>query len=423
MYRAAFKNRAFSLFYIGTVSSDLGDVVAGIGFLLVVYQITKSSTQTTGVAIAETLPYILFGLVGGAVSDFLSRRKLMLTLDFSRGLLQIGTFLLFTIGHLPYMLILVVVFCIQSAGCFFNPAQKSLLPQLVQKDQLTTTNALVNISTNSMSVLAPLVTAILLTYGGLGSFFAFDAASYFVSTICLWHLRPYLEEGNGSQEVSSLEGERKTDTPHFMEQLQTIPQRIWEFARFTASHRHLLILFITTFLVVLFHTWAWQIGLLLKAETTISDGKQLYTSLLATYAVVSIVTNLLIPQRWKKLSLAHYLAGSVVWGCGIFALGFVHSLPLLFLCVAIIGIGLPFGSQSRVFLLQTEVPEEMHGQGFSFAAMLLYFSNLISLSLFGWLSLHFSLNLLLIVGGGGIIFVAACVLLWTRQPLFSRRGF
>jgi len=421
VYRTAFRNRAFFLFYIATVCSDLGDVVAGIGFLLIAYQITKSSVQTTGVAIAEILPYILFGLIGGAVSDFLSRRKLMLTLDFSRGLLQIGTFVLFNLGHLPYVLILAVVFCIQSAGCFFNPAQKALLPQLVQADQLTTTNALVNISTNSMSVLAPLVTAVLLAYGGLGSFFAFDAASYFVSTLCLWYLRPYLEEENDVQKDTSVQPERKASTTRLGKQIRTIPQRIWEFACFTTSHTQLLTLFITTFLVVLFHTWAWQVGLLLKAETTIPNGKQLYTSLLAVYAAVSILTNLFIPQRWKQLSLAHYLAGSVIWGFGIVALGFVHSLPLLFICVAIIGIGLPFGSQSRVFLLQTEVPKEMRGQGFSFAAMLLYFSNLLSLSLFGWFSTRLSLSLLLMIGGGGIIFVAGCVLLWTRQQFFKRR--
>jgi len=420
VYRKTFRNRAFLLFYIGTACSDLGDVVAGIGFLLVVYQITRSSEQTTGVAIAETLPYILFGLIGGAVSDFLSRRKLMLTLDFSRGLLQIATFVLFNLGHLPYVLILAVVFCIQSAGCFFNPAQKTLLPQLVQADQLTTANAFVNISTSSMSVLAPLVTAVLLLYGGLGIFFAFDAVSYFVSTLCLWSLRPYLHEEHDVHEDTSVQSERKASTAPLRKQIQTIPHRIWEFVCFTFSHPQLLTLFITTFLVVLFHTWAWQVGLLLLAETTTPNGKQLYTSLLAVYAAVSILTNLIIPQCWKQLSLAHYLAGSFIWGFGIFALGFVHSLPLLFICVAIIGIGLPFGSQSRVFLLQTEVPKEMHGQGFSFAAMLLYFSNLLSLSFFGWLSTSVSPSFLLMIEGGGIIFVAGCIILWTHQHFFKR---
>ncbi|BCL77997.1 MFS transporter [Ktedonobacteria bacterium brp13] len=408
------------LFYIGAACSNLGDVIAGIGFLLVVYQTTKSSEQTTGVAIAETLPYILFGLIGGAVSDFLSRRKLMLTLDFLRGLLQIATFVLFNLGHLPYVLILAIVFCIQSAGCFFNPTQNTLLPQLVQADQLTTANALVNISTSSMSILAPLVTAVLLLYGGIGTFFAFDAASYFVSTLCLWSLRSYLQEEYDDQEDTFVQS-KKASTVLLRKQIRAIPQRIWKFACFTTSHSQLLTLFITTFLVVLFNTWAWQVGLLLKAETIIPNGKQLYTSLLAVYAVISILTNVIIPQYWKRLSLTHYLLGSVTWGFGIFALGFVYSLPLLFMCVAIVGIGLPFGSQSRVFLLQTEVPKEMRGQGFSFAAVLLYFSNLLSLSLFGWLSTRVSLSLLLRIEGGGIISVAICIILWTYQQSVPTR--
>lgn len=418
MYREVLRNRAFLLYFSGTVTSGLGDVIAGMGFLFAVYEMTGSSLKTTGVAIAETIPYLLFGLIGGAVSDRIPRLKVMIYLDAARGVLQVVTFVLFITGHLPYALILVIVFAIQTAGCFFNPADRAMVPQLVPENRLTTANALVGMSFNSMPVLAPFVTAAMFATTGLGGFFILDALTYFVSFACLMRLSTYRPDLLARP--ADWSGEAEGDSPAgFRGIVRGLPRQVWSFALFTRTRSTLVLLFVTTFAVVFFNTWAWQVGLLLKAGDVSSDGKQLYATLMGIYAAFSILASLLIPRYFERLGVGHYVVGSFVWGTGVLAIAFAASPVTLAVCAAVVGLGLALGSQSRVFVLQTDVPEAMRGQGFAFAAVLLYLSNVVSLSLFGWLSERSSLWILFVAAGGGIVLVSAVAALWlasSRRP-------
>lgn len=67
--------------------------------------------------------------------------------------------------------------------------------------------------------------------------------------------------------------------------------------------------------------------------------------------------------------------------------------------VLVAAIGLPISSLVRVYLLQTYLPTEKLGRGFSFNAFLLYFSNAVSLGIFGMLSLFLSTRILFIICG------------------------
>ena len=48
-------------------NSQLGDVLAGLAFLFISYELTESATLTTVIAISQATPYLLFGLIGDAV--------------------------------------------------------------------------------------------------------------------------------------------------------------------------------------------------------------------------------------------------------------------------------------------------------------------------------------------------------------------
>ncbi|MDQ0217897.1 hypothetical protein ELQ35_00190 [Peribacillus cavernae] len=50
---------------------------------------------------------------------------------------------------------------------------------------------------------------------------------------------------------------------------------------------------------------------------------------------------MLIPLMWEKLTLKIYLIGSVVWCAGILFLGFADNLPVYFVGVLIVAIGVP----------------------------------------------------------------------------------
>lgn len=55
-----------------------------LAFLFLAYDTTESSLHTTGVVISQVLPYLLFGLVGGVVTDWIDKKNLLMTTDLIR---------------------------------------------------------------------------------------------------------------------------------------------------------------------------------------------------------------------------------------------------------------------------------------------------------------------------------------------------
>src|SRR5205814_10247629 len=67
----------------GTVSA-LGDGVTAVAAPLLVARLTGNPLQVSGVAVAATLPWLLFSLLSGGLVDRLDRRRVMVVVDTVR---------------------------------------------------------------------------------------------------------------------------------------------------------------------------------------------------------------------------------------------------------------------------------------------------------------------------------------------------
>ncbi|UOQ48672.1 hypothetical protein MUN88_00470 [Gracilibacillus caseinilyticus] len=85
MFRKVWRNKHIRFYPRGSGISKFGDVLSGMAFLFLAYDLTKLNSLTTVMAIAETVPYLLFGLIGGVVADWANKKKLLIILDFSAG--------------------------------------------------------------------------------------------------------------------------------------------------------------------------------------------------------------------------------------------------------------------------------------------------------------------------------------------------
>jgi DHA3 family macrolide efflux protein-like MFS transporter len=395
MYQTVLRNRSFLLYFLGGSVSRLGDVLSGLAFLFLAHDLTRSSWHTTGVVIAETVPYLLFGLVGGVIADWIPKKKLLITIDLLRAPLICSVFLLHNAGHLSYGYLLFIGFLIQCLGCFFNPAHRALLPLITSAEERPASNSLMDTASRGVQVLSPALTATFLSLGGAAVFFAFDAVTYLVSAACLTRLTV----------------NEKVTTAGKARRLGDIVPSIREFVSWTKGETTLRKLFVVTFLTVFFNTWVWEVGLLLAVKQLTVDGEQWYSTLQGVFGGIVILTNLILPLVCKRLTLRTYLFGGLIWGLGVLLLGSAFNLALCFLSVVIAGVGMPLAGLSRVYLLQQHVPEEQMGRGFSFNAMLLYLSNVLSLGIFGWISRYVPLGVLFLFCGG-MMAATACYSLY-----------
>jgi MFS family permease len=191
-------NRDFRLLFAGSSVSALGDQFTLVALPWLVLRLTGSPAALGLVLAAMALPRAIFMLIGGAMVDRLSARRILL---LARGInavlvaLLAGLVLTGTIG-MPA--IYAIALGIGVATAFAYPAGSALLPQLVVPTQLASANALL-MSVRQLSLfigpaLAGLVIGIHAGHGGaeargLGAAFAIDAASFLASLASLWLIR------------------------------------------------------------------------------------------------------------------------------------------------------------------------------------------------------------------------------------------
>src|SRR5215218_9793458 len=104
------RNRDFVLLWSGQVVSTLGTRASGVAFPLLVLQLTGSPSRAGLVAFAQTLPFVLLFLPGGAVVDRHDRKRLLLASDAGRALAFVSLVAAIALDHVWLAHILGVAF-------------------------------------------------------------------------------------------------------------------------------------------------------------------------------------------------------------------------------------------------------------------------------------------------------------------------
>jgi len=141
-FRALLKNRPFMVLWFGQVLSQIADKVFFVLLisLLESYQPPQmfANSMRSALMVAFTLPAILFGSAAGIVVDRLPKKPMMIAADLIRAVLMLS------IPLLPkqFIILLVITFLISSVTQLFAPAEQSVIPLLVKRENLMSANAL-----------------------------------------------------------------------------------------------------------------------------------------------------------------------------------------------------------------------------------------------------------------------------------------
>ena len=124
----------FRRMWFGQIVSDFGDGMTLLGLLILTQRLTGSTVALAGVAIAATLPMIIFGIPAGALVDRMDRRHAMIIADLGRAAAVAG----FMIVRSPDLMWLLygLAFVQASIGTLFTPAKSALIPLVVPEDKL-----------------------------------------------------------------------------------------------------------------------------------------------------------------------------------------------------------------------------------------------------------------------------------------------
>ncbi len=184
------RDREFRLLTGATLISVLGDGMMRVALPLQVLAITDNDPLAIGFAqLAWTLGHAASLPLGGVASDRRDRRGVMIASDVVRAA-AIGCMgLLGIAGALELWQVLALGLSFGFANGFFNPAARSLVPDLLPDDELERANALLGFARPlQLWIVGPLLAGVVVGLAGPGTALLVDAVTFVISAALLQRL-------------------------------------------------------------------------------------------------------------------------------------------------------------------------------------------------------------------------------------------
>jgi MFS family permease len=182
-------NRDFRYLWIGNTVSLCGDQFFLVALPWLILQLTGSGAVLGGIMMVEAIPRAALMLIGGAVTDRVSPRKIMILTAATRTLLVAALAAFIWTGHVQVWQIYVLSFFFGVADAFAAPAAQTLLPSLVAAAQLPAANALKQGAQQVAMLTVPAPAGIIIAALGVASAFTIDAVSFLFIIAALLMLR------------------------------------------------------------------------------------------------------------------------------------------------------------------------------------------------------------------------------------------
>jgi MFS family permease len=389
---------AFRKLWIASAVSNLGDGARLTALPLLAATITREPELIAGVVLATRLPWLLLALLGGAVADRVDRRKLMATMQAVR----CGLTALLTVAvmgdwaGLP--LVYSVAFLLGVAEVLFDVAAVSILPAIVERDQLERANG---------RLLGVEIVANEFAGGPLGgALFALGRAAPFGLSVVTF--------GTAGLLVTRLHGS-------FAPARSSAPTTVWREIRegvtWLIGHR-------------LIRTMAIMVGvmnmmlsannaiLVLFALERLRIGDVGFGLLLVPIALGSVIGSLVADRLRRLLGVGVTLIGSVVvMGIGLVGIGLTTSVTLVVVFSLVTGAANMTWNVITVSLRQSLIPDHLLGRINSVYRLLAWGTMPIGAALGGFLASALGLASPFLIGG--VVFLILAALTW---PMVNSRA-
>ncbi|WP_043623894.1 MFS transporter [Nonomuraea candida] len=184
------KDRRFALLLTARTISVLGSAFSPVALAFGILHLPGATAFTlSAVLAAESLPMILFMLVGGVIADRLPRQRVMMTGEFlmAAGFLALAAMLLTGWAPLPALIVAAALAGVASAITF--PALTGIIPEVVPLDRLQTGNALLGMGANASRVAGAVLGGGTVVLVGGGWALAVSGAMFAVAGLLIAMLR------------------------------------------------------------------------------------------------------------------------------------------------------------------------------------------------------------------------------------------
>ena len=173
----------------GQLLSTLGGQLTAVAVPFQVYALTRSSLDVGLVALAQVVPLMAGGLLGGALADAVDRRRVLLLAQALTALCSVGLAVNADAGPALWPLFVVPA---AASGCaaVTESGLSAMLPNLVRRSEVSSANALFQALFQLGIVVGPAVAGLLLAGAGVRFIYWLDAASLLAAVAATFLIAP-----------------------------------------------------------------------------------------------------------------------------------------------------------------------------------------------------------------------------------------
>jgi MFS family permease len=171
---------AFRRLWAGSTLSAVGGALTTFAVPLQVYDITRSPFVVGAIGVAQVVPNVTIGLLGGAIADTVDRRKLVLAATSCSAATSAALAAQAFAGLRSVWLLYALVAVSASFSAINAPVRRTFIPSLLPADQLTAGLALNRLTFQIMLTAGPGLAGLIAAAPGLGlqACYLIDAASF-----------------------------------------------------------------------------------------------------------------------------------------------------------------------------------------------------------------------------------------------------
>jgi len=180
---ASLRNPHYRWLWLSTIAFFGGMQMQVVAQGWLVYELTNSPFALGMVSAAVGLPLLLFSLLGGAITDRVAKRNLIILSQVANGTVTLVIAVLIGTGRIEFWHLIGAALVTGTAFIFIAPGRMALISELVKPRELLNAIALSSSGTNLTRVVAPALAGALLAMIGTAGVFYIVVLFYGVSVI------------------------------------------------------------------------------------------------------------------------------------------------------------------------------------------------------------------------------------------------
>jgi len=338
---APLRHRDFRLLLIGQTVSIFGN-----NFFLIAlpFQLIALGATPLQLGVAVTMAGVstlVFLLLGGAIADRASRRRIILTADAIGAIATGAIAALAFFGQLRIEHLYVGALVLGGSSAFRFPAYTAIITELVPRELLTAANAARTLGGALGRTAGPIAAGLVVAYLGTPVAFGIDALTFVFSFVAFLAAHPTVRAPTAAAPIL---------------------RQVREGISFVASTRWLWMALVALTFINL--SYGGQIGVMnpLFVRDSLHAGAGTFGAVTAAFGLGRIVGGFVLPQlRIARPGVAMYVF-EMLAGLATLGIGLVVFLPATLVGMAIMGLALSSSDTLFETMIQRNVPRGLLGR-------------------------------------------------------------